>query len=262
MKKLQSSQDNSSKTPKILNAEEIAARRIPLEDAEINLGKIGNWYCHYCTKRFATETTFMKHFCEPRRRAQELLSPLGQAAYGFYREWMRKKRYSQPSSAAFLESKYYRAFINFAELVVQANISNPDKFMTLMVEGNILPVLWCRDSAYAMYLDWADKISDPLDQVQESISYLIDTAGKEKVELPSIFTHLGPNKVLSLIRQRRLTPWLLFCSIKFGEFLKTLDMSQLKAFNQVVNSSYWAERFKKERATIDNIKHIAKEMGL
>jgi hypothetical protein len=39
-------------------------------------------------------------------------------------------------------------------------------------------------------------------------------------------------------------------------------MSQLKAFNQVVNSAYWAERFKTEKAAIDNIKHIAKEMGL
>jgi hypothetical protein len=256
------SQQNPPRVPKILNAEEIAARRIPLEDAEINLGKIGNWYCHYCTKRFATETTFMKHFCEPRRRAQELLSPVGQTAYGFYREWMRQKKFSQPSSAAFLESKYYRAFINFSELVVKANISNPNKFISLMVEGNILPILWCRDSAYALYLDWSDKISDPLDQVQDSISYLIDTAGKEKVDLREIFTHLGPNTVLSLIRQRRLTPWLLFCSTSFGAFLKTLDMSQLKAFNQVVNSAYWAERFKTEKAAIDNIKHIAKEMGL
>jgi hypothetical protein len=175
---------------------------------------------------------------------------------------MRQKRFSQPSSAAFLESKYYRAFINFAQLVIQANLSNPNKFISLMVEGNILPVLWCRDSAYAIYLDWSDKISDPLDQVQDSISYLIDIAGTDNIDLEKIFTHLGPNKVLSLIRQRRLTPWLLFCSAKFGDFLKTLDMSQLKAFNQVVNSAYWAERFKTERAAIDNIKHIAKEMGL
>lgn len=262
MKLLKSSPQDSTKKPVLLNAEEIAARRVPLEQAEINLGKVGNWFCHYCSRRFGNETTFMKHHCEPKRRAQELLSPLGQSAYSLYREWMRQKRYSQPSSAAFLESKYYRSFINFAQLVVDANIGKPEKYIQLMVEGDILPVLWCRDSAYALYLDWADKISDPLDQVQDSINYLLDICEKDKVDLSEVFTHLGPQQVLSLIRQRRLTPWLLFCSASFGKFLKTLDASQLKAFNNVVNSAYWADRFGKERAAVENVKHIAKELGL
>lgn len=260
--KSKSSQQGSTKDLKMLNAEEIAARRIPLEQAEINLGKTSNWFCHYCSRRFGNETTFMKHNCEPRRRAQELMSPLGQSAYGLYREWMRQKKYSQPSSAAFLESKYYRAFINFAQLVIDANIAKPEKYIQIMVEGEILPVLWCRDSAYALYLDWADKVSDPLDQVQDTINYLMDICEREGWALGECFVKMGAQQVLSLIRQRRLTPWLLFCSQSFGKFLKTLDAPQLKAFNHVVNAAYWAQRFQTEKSTVENVKLIAKEVGL
>lgn len=246
----------------LLNPEQIAARRIPLEDAEVNLGKHGNWLCHYCNKRFNSEGPFMRHHCEPKRRTQELMSPIGQAAFGYYREWMKLKRYSQPGAAAFMESKFYRSFINFAQLVIDANISRPEKYMALMVEADVLPVLWCRDQCYAVYLDWTDKLSDPLEQVQDSVNFLFDVCEKENVKIADIFNHLGGQKIISLSRQRKLTPWLLFCSSKFGTFIKTLDKSQLIAFNGIVNASYWGNRFQTEKSTVKTIKEIAMEVGL
>ena len=260
---MKSYQKKSTQTDfKMLDAEQIAARRIPIEDAEIDLGKTHNWHCHYCSRRFAGENTFMKHLCEPKRRAAELLSPLGQAAFGYYRQWMKMKKYSQPGGAAFLESKYYRSFINFAQLMISANVSNPDRYMTLMVEADIQPVLWCRDSCYAVYLEWMDKASDPLDEVQASINYLLDICEKESCELSGVFDHMGAQRVLSLIRQRRLTPWLLFCSKSFGKMLGELDKSQLSAFNVVVNSGYWSKKFETEKGTLRNIKIIVEVVGL
>jgi len=253
---------DDSKEPKLLNAEEIAARRIPLEDSEVKVASHSKWHCTFCNKRFVGESNYMKHFCEPKRRLEQLKSPLGQAALGYYRDWMKLKKFSQPSANAFLESKFYRQFINFAQLVMDANISRPDRYMELMVEAEIAPSLWLHASCYALYLEWTDKLTDPLDQVQESINYLLDLCEKESVQLSSIFEHLGPQRVLSLVRQRRLTPWLLFCSPTFGKLLKTLDPAQLKVFDNVVSSSYWGNRFQTERATIENIKTIVKEVHL
>lgn len=250
-------------TFKLLDKDEIAKRRVPLEEAEIQTARHkGHWLCNFCEKRFQNETFYMKHRCEQRKRHNELKTPLGQAAFGYYREWMTLKKFSAPSSSAFLESKYYRSFMNFAQLVVDANISRPDRFMELMVEADVLPILWCREQCYAVYLEWMDKLSDPLDQVQESINYLMDLAEKDGVELNKIYEHLGAQKVLSLVRQRRLTPWLLFCSPSFGKFLRSMDEAQLKVFNIIVNAQYWGNRFQQERATIENIKMIVKEVHL
>jgi hypothetical protein len=246
----------------LLNKEQITARRVPLDESLLTVSKRKNWYCDYCSRHFSGEMTFMKHYCEPKRRIQELASPLGQAAYSYYREWMRLKKYSQPGSSAFLESKYYRAFVNFAELVIKANIPSPDKYIQLMVEGDIMPVLWCRDSAYAIYIEWVDKKSNPIEQVQNTVNYLFDIAEKEGVNIKDIFEHLGIPEIISLVRQRKLTPWFLFCSAKFGAVLKKMDKDQLSAFNAVINSSFWAEKFQKNKNIIEDIKLIANEVGL
>lgn len=262
MEKKQKLTQRDSLSIKLLNAEQIAIRRIPVDDAEITVRGQNKWHCSFCNKRFVHENSFLGHQCEPRRRIEELKSPLGQAAYGFYRDWMRLKKHSQPGADAFLESKFYRTFINFAQLVVDANISRPDKFMELMIEAEVAPVLWCREQCYALYLEWTDKMSDPLDEVQQSLNYLFDICDKEEVGIKTIFNHLGPQRVLSLVRQRRLTPWLLFCSPSFGAFLRTIDKTQLKVFNAVVNASYWGNRFQTERAIIANIKTIINELEL
>jgi hypothetical protein len=247
---------------KLLSAEEIAKRRIPLEDAQINLGKQSNWFCTDCNKRFGGERGFLNHHCEPRRRKEELASPLGQAAYGYYSDWMRLRKFSVPNADAFKESKFYRMFIRFAQLVIDANVSRPDKYIQLMVDGEITPALWCADGAYTLYIKWLDLLHDPLEHVSDSINYLFDLCEKEEVLLPNIFTHLGTQRVLSLVRQRRLSPWFLFCSAQFARILKSLDTEQLKAFNSVVNAQYWGDRFTQEKNTVAEIKKLVKELGL
>lgn len=248
--------------PVLLSQEQIDARRIPIEEAEFNLSKNKNWQCPYCTKRFTNETNFMKHFCEPKRRSEEMATPLGSSAYWLYTEWMRIRKFGQPSTSAFIESKYYRSFVNFAQMVANANIARPEKYISIMVEADILPVLWCRDDAYALYLEWVDKLSDPYDEVASSVNYLMDVCERDSVDLGDVFAHLGPNNIIGLIRQRRLTPWLLFCSASFGRFLKTLDREHLKIFNSVVNASFWSDKFARERAIVENVKTIAREVGL
>lgn len=248
---------------KLLTPEEIEKRRIPVvEKGMPTHASEGLWQCNYCENKFHSEVRFMKHFCEPKRRANTLSSPQGQAAFAFYRDWMKARKFGQPSAAAFLDSKYYRAFVNFAKHIADANISRPDKYLELMVEIDMMPSMWCSSAAYTIYTAWFDSQHDPIEQVSESIGYLLTICEAENVQLPNIFQHLGVQRILSYVRQRRLSPWFLFCSAAFGKILKQLDSAHIKAFDTVVNSSYWGEKFKKEQATLEQIKIIVKEMGL
>lgn len=247
----------------MLNADEISARRVPLEEAlVITDSKDGLWECTYCKTRFQSEYRFMKHHCKEKQRAQTMQQPLGQSAYAFYKDWMKMRKFGQPSAEAFVESRFYQSFINFAQMVVDANISRPDKFIEIMVEGEIQPPLWCAPGAYNLYTAWFDSLHPPLQQVEESIAYLIEICEKENVELDNIFEHLGAQRVLSYVRQRRLSPWFLFCSSKFSKMLKNVDQAHIKSFDAVVNAQYWGEKFQTSKAIITQIKEITKELGL
>lgn len=246
---------------KLLSEEEISKRRIPTEESS-NIIKRSNWLCSDCDKRFANEAFFMKHNCEPRRRREEFSSPLGQAAYSYYLEWMTLRKFSKPNSSAFMESKFFKPFIKFAQMVIDANIAKPHRYIALMIEGEVQPVLWTTTAAYTLYTKWLDLLLDPMDQVSESISYLLDICENENVDLKNVFQHMGVQRILNLVRQRRLSPWFLFCSNEFGKILKTVDKEHLKAFNTVVNAQYWSARFNECKSTVNEIKIIIKELGL
>jgi hypothetical protein len=253
----------------LLDKEQIAARRIPLEDAEVSLGKNANWYCEYCKRKMLSELVYMRHHCEQKRRVQELISPTGQAAFGYYNTWMKMNRRSAQTSATFLESKFFKTFVKFAQMVIDANIGKPEKYMELMIAGDVDPTLWCRAEAYSIYLKWDDKDSDPIIEVQDSINYLFDICEKEGVltsegapDITKVLSHLGPQRIIILVRQKRLTPWLLFCAPGFTPILRAFDKGEHAALDGIINSEYWAKKFAANKAAVNEIKEIATEIGL
>lgn len=220
------------------------------------------WKCHYCGKSYTSETFYMNHFCKERERYEEIRSPVGQAAYQYYCEWMKLYRRKPPAIDTFTTSRFYTSFIKFAKNVVTISLPSPELFIRLMVERDISPTLWARDQCYSIYLEYFDKTADPFQQVQTSIEKLIDISEKENVELCNIFGHLGPARVIELIRLRQLSPWLMFCSIKFGDFLKSISQDEWTQISKIINPSYWSNKFDENKDIINEIKEISNGIGL
>jgi hypothetical protein len=247
---------------KLLNQDAINDRRISVEDANLTPGKPGVFLCHYCTRRFGNESIFMRHECEQKKRAYEIASPVGQAGFIHYTAWMKLKKFKAQSIDAFMSSRYYRAFLRFAEMVITAGISKPERYIQLMVDGGITPDLWHRDQCYKMYLDWMDNQEDPLSQVASSIMCLMDLAEKEEVDYRKIVEHLGAQRILSLIGQRKLSPWFLLHSSAVQAFLKGLDPEHLKNFDRAINIGAWVERLQENKDIRAEIKQVITEVGL
>ena len=253
----------SQKESKMLNLDAIADRRVSLEDADITQSqKQGHWLCHYCSKRFTNELMFERHACKEKARAQELASPMGQAAYQHYLTWMRVRKFKTQAIDAFAASRYYKQFIKFATMVATAGISKPERYIELMVDGGITPDLWTREQCYTMYLDYMDTREKPLDQVVMSIQTLMDLADKEGVEYSRVVKHLGPQRMLSLITQRKISPWFLFHSVTSRELISNLDTEEKKAYDTIIKFSAWAERLQKNAKVREEIINIVQELGL
>ncbi len=246
----------------ILDEASIAERRVSLEDANLRAMTKGNFMCHFCGKRFKSETLFMKHHCEQKRRQQELHSPLGQAAFGYYRTWMRLRGFREQSSNAFLDSKSYRAFIKFAHLVVDANIGQPERYVQLMVEGQIQPPLWCSPNVYQLYINWIDTQQNPIEQVQASINVLMDIAEKEGIDYRQVLQHIGSQRILQLINQRQLSPWFLFHSATFSELLQSVSTEEQRVFYRALNAPLWVDKLQESTSIREDIKLIVRGVEL
>lgn len=204
----------------------------------------------------------MRHNCEQKRRAEQIGSPAGQAAYSYFELWLRLRKFKSQSRDAFLASKYYRSFLKFAEMVPLAGITKPESYVRLMLDQGITPDLWCRDACYKIYLDWVDRLADPLEQVQSSIEVLMDIAEKEEINYQDSITHLGSRRVLALITQRKLSPWFLLHSVKVQQLLKSLPKDELKEYDKAINIGAWVERLEEQKQLRADIRHIISEIGL
>ncbi len=247
----------------MLNPDAISERRVSLEDANITQAKKeGHWLCHYCTKRFTNELMFERHVCKEKTRAQELAHPSGQAAFQFYLEWMKIRKFKSQTIDAFANSRYYKQFIKFAQMVAAAGMSKPDRYIEIMVDGGITPDLWCREQCYRIYLDYMDTREKPIDQVVATIQCLMDIADTEIVEYSKIVSHLGSQRLLNLIAQRKVSPWFLFHSMSAQDLIRSLSVEEKKAYDNIIKFAAWAERLQEHAATREEIKTIVRECGL
>lgn len=220
------------------------------------------WHCSYCLRDFATELGFMKHRCPERERLDEMKTPRGMTAYAYYSEWMRLQKRSVPPSDRFMTSRQYNYFIKFAEWAEKTAIPNPNQFIKVMVETGTQPVLWCRDTTYAMYLQWYDNAFPPAKQFIETLDRLMMQAAERNVELPQVFAEIGPVALAKLVRRRKLSPWLLVVSKTFLNWLRTLPENEKDMVAEAINFGAWAAKLNANAALTKELSHACEEVGL
>lgn len=231
--------------------------------AEADEGKRALWKCTYCGHDFISETVFMRHQCKEKARHEELRSPIGQAAYDYYREWMRLQKHSIPPIETFAESKFRSTFVKFAQHAAKVHIPSVKQFIRIMVEnGKVPPGLWCRDNVYSMYLKAYDAAVTPLDQFMGSLQVLEELAHELKVPLANVFPAIGVSTLEDLIKKRKLSHWFLLASSKFRSYLLKLSAEDRDRLSAALNADAAVARVMQEQTLFTEFGKATKEVGL
>ena len=221
------------------------------------------WHCAYCGHDFVHEKVFMSHRCKEKDRHEELRSPIGQAAYSYYREWMRLQKHSIPPIETFAESKFYTTFIKFAKHAAKVHIPSVNQFIRVMVEnGKVPPGLWCRDNVYSMYLKAYDAAVTPIDQFMNSLQVLEELAAELKVPLSEVYPAVGIDTLEKLIKKRKLSHWFLLASGKFRAYLLKLGGEDRDRIADALNADAAVTRVMQEQALFTEFGKATKEVGL
>lgn len=225
----------------------------------------GKWRCDHCKHGFHSEKVFMNHKCKEGQRNEELKSIIGQTAYSYYSEWMRLKKRTVPAIDVFAESKFYTTFIKFAEHARKVNIPNVPQFIKVMIEnGDVSPSLWCRDQVYSMYITWYDTIYPPETQFVESIE-TIETLIDDydcKDDPKRIFYEMNIDKLLQLVKKRKLSPWFLLASKSFREFLSSRNAVDKSLLESSLNVGAMIMQIKNKQGLFKMFNEATQEMNL
>lgn len=218
--------------------------------------------CEYCHKHYVREGAFLTHSCKPKDRLDQMKTPLGQAAYLFYAKWMFSTKRTVPSRDTFKNSKFYESFIRFAKFVKAVRIPVPEVYIQVMTSKDLPPAMWTMDDAYGFYLEHVEYHMDPKTSIRIASSILSDLAHEYECDIPDVFERVSTNEILQLIRERKLTPWVLLKSTKFKAFLNRLTDEQVAILESLINSSFWKKRFADDPKTVDFVKQCNEVLGI
>lgn len=221
------------------------------------------YQCKYCSKRFTKEVHFMRHECTQMKRAAEVQTALGQQAYVMYKSWLEKQRKKAPLIDGFTSSAFYSSFIKFANYCRDHSINqNVDIYIELMTKQGISPALWTRPECYSQYVAHLDKKADPYKLGEQTIETLLELADRLKVQPNRIFEELKFGELLTLLDQRRISPWFLFCSAGFKARVNKFDAHEKDQLYKQIGIGYWADALERRPEVVKDMKVLAQELGL
>jgi len=224
--------------------------------------KVDGFLCHYCNREFVREAAYLKHHCKLMDRETQLQTVLGQAALSFYGEWFRQQKKIVPNTKTFQTSKYYNAFIKFTTFSQDVHLADTSIFIKMMIDRDIPPCMWTHDGAYASYLEYLEKKLPPMEQVKLSIRTMLKLSDRAECDISQLFEHLSPNELMQLIRERKLTPWLLLHSHTFGTVFRKISPEQRKLIEELIRPPYWSYKFRQDPAITAKIKNFVIELNI
>jgi hypothetical protein len=223
-----------------------------------------SYRCNFCQQGFKSETRFLKHKCKEMVREEKFKSLTGQAAWNYYKDWMKLKHKSMvPAASTFKNSKFFTAFYNFATFVKKAQLPDVNVFIDLMVRTGVDPNYWASDAAYRRYLEHVTRKLPAKELAKITIKTMFDVAEAADVDVSQIFNILTPNEVIQLLHQRRFSPWILLNSKNFADFYVNHTTKEEKIILEtIMNPDYWKKRFEKYPQDLEMVKQYIKELGL
>lgn len=219
--------------------------------------------CEYCEREFKRESTFLKHSCKEKERSIYLKTFDGRRAYMFYEMWMKAYGRNIPSMDVFATSHYFNAFVKFAEYSNKINLYAPEQFIKLMKDHDVSPTLWTNSEIFDIYYGWVDCRLDAMEQVQSSVNTifnLIEIFGSTNAE--SALKRLHPRELIELLRNRKISVYLVLCSSVFKNLIATMDEGDRKEIMSMINVGFISKKFDTDKKLHSDIKSIVEALNL
>lgn len=217
--------------------------------------------CEYCGQVYQREAAFMRHTCEAMERARTMSTPIGQSAFMLYQKWWKMKKRMAPGADRFRDSTHFRAMVEFAEFAKRTKL-NIDAYMQMLIRHDLTPEHWLRDDVYSKYLEYLDKTMPPADQIKMCADFVMKLADVLECDTSEVLNDLQPVEMMQLVRDRKLSPWLLLHSKAFKVWLINQDGPDQQQMQGLIHPVYWRMRFEKDPESAKKAKQVALALGL
>lgn len=125
------------------------------------------------------------------------------------------------------------------------------------------PTMWTNDIVYPKYLEYLDRRSPPTKRANTTIDTFLAIAERAECDVSEVFDVIDAHYVITLLRRRSISPWILLNSDKFKAFFATKTNGQERIIlESLIRPEFWVDKFAKNPKMVETMKVIVEELNL
>lgn len=220
--------------------------------------------CKWCQRSFSSERTLANHLCAKKKRDLDRDSAGSRIGYHvFVRFYEISTNSKKPKTFDdFISSSYYVDFVKFGWHIVRLNPINRDMFIDYVIRQGIKLKDWCRDLVYITYLNDMVK-REPVERALErTILLMVEWAEENGGDYCDFFRKISTNEAAFLIKNGRISPWVLYLSDSADQLLAQFNDEQYAMITPVIDPTTWHKMISAKVEDAKFVKHALKEAGI
>lgn len=234
------------------------------------MGEIGRIYkCQFCSKEFARKSWFIRHACAKKKKFEEKTDIVVQKAFRLYVYWMRGNRLIRksrdPDIEAFLRSPLKKAFIRLALFTQEQGLTSAYTYVDWLIKNKTIERYWCDDDVARLdaFREFVGVHEDATDHAKitrrEVEKWMLEKPDRSVEEF---YAALSPVRILSMVQQRKIRPWVLFTYEPVVSKWLDEGIYNPEVFyriNDIVNCAYWADKVAEDPEGSDIVTRIMEQ---
>lgn len=208
--------------------------------------------CAFCEKVFTRKSWYEKHMCDKKKRFLDRNNINKIKAHRLFNHWQRRtgllRRGKEKTFEEFCKSPYYNTFVNLVEFTNREYVVSSFKYIDWLVEHNVPEKKWFNERGLEKYRDYLRKAEDPEYQAKTSCQNIEVWCEDNDVPIVEFFSRIQPGQALNMVRENKLSPWVLFSYNQcLEELTSRFDGEVLFTLNEHINVSYWLDKVQRNR---------------
>jgi len=224
-----------------------------------------SYECKFCKKTFGSERTLLSHLCEPKRRWNNRNEKNVQLAFRCFQHFWRVTATNMKSEKTyddFMTSKYYLAFVKFANYIMGVYIANVESYIEWLLKQRTRIDKWSSDEVYEAYIKEFN-LRESVDRaVERTVLELQKWSQDTNKPWNSFFSQVSQPRAIQMIRAGKISPWILYNSQSGLQWLESLNEEQMIMINDYINPNDWGQRFSSSPEDVRFVLDLTKKAEL
>ena len=139
----------------------------------------------------------------------------------------------------FLRTPTYPHFIRLIRFAKEVNLPDIEYYLKIMIASQRQPTTWCSDKSYRIFLQQMNSSIAATEAIRISAKELQDLSERLDLSVREMVELMEVPEILQLVRQRRLSPWIIFNSELLKKKFEDADEGMQKTASGIMDPNYW-----------------------